>query len=70
MGQPKPRLVDFDNCPHCGDELYAMTDESLEPDLFYDGDTVKCAAEPSCGVVGTMVADGETCYVSFDEDED
>jgi hypothetical protein len=45
-----------------------MTDEHLEPDLFYDGDKVICGAEKSCGIVGSMTADGETCYISFDEE--
>ncbi len=61
------RTVDFDNCPECGDELEVRDESTLDDGFFWDGEEVFCG---SCNKrVGTMVADGETCYVSFDEEE-
>jgi len=63
------RAVEFDNCPDCGDELEVRSKAALELEVgqFWDGEQVFC---PSCDkAVGTMIADGETCYVSFDEEE-
>lgn len=61
----KKRHIDWENCSECGDELYSLTDEYLEPDQFYDGDEVFC---DGCKKrVGNVNADGETCYISMDD---
>lgn len=61
----KFRPVDFDECPICGGDLSALTDEKLEEYNFYDGDEVHCLACKK--QVGNMIAD-ETAHVSFFEE--
>lgn len=57
----RKQIIDFEDCDKCGvGILYQMND--ADDGFFYDCDPVYCE---DCGLVGSMVCDEESCYVSF-----
>jgi len=55
-------LVDFDECPECGDDVEILTD-CEEKGFFYDGDEARCCA---CHYPAQFSCDSETPgYISW-----
>jgi hypothetical protein len=64
--KPFWKTIDFECCVVCGDELQGHT--KLENDgYFYDEDPVRCVGDCQ-KVVGHMSCDGESAYVSYDDE--
>jgi hypothetical protein len=57
-------LVDFAECPNCGDDAEILTDCNVDGE-FYDGDEARCC---QCGAIGQFSCDGEdTGYISWED---
>jgi hypothetical protein len=57
-------LVDFAECPNCGDDAEILTDSDVDGE-FYDGDEARCC---QCGAIGQFSCDGEdTGYISWED---
>jgi hypothetical protein len=57
-------LVDFGECPNCGDDAEILTDCNVDGE-FYDGDEARCC---QCGAIGQFSCDGEdTGYIIWED---
>lgn len=63
---PKPiwKLVDWECCENCGDDVECFTQAGGK--IVYDGDEIICLG---CGLVGQMNADGEDAWACWDEED-
>jgi uncharacterized protein with PIN domain len=65
----KFHVIDWDECPECGDELVveSMDDPNnpLPQNYVYDGDPVRCA---SCGCCGFVSADEDGVSLIWNDD--
>ncbi len=65
MGQKWRRLDWNDECPSCGCGPESLTPESLEANMAYDGDAVRCE---ECGHPGSVSADEDEAHINWHDD--
>lgn len=68
MAKKRWILVDFDSCPECGNDPEILT-ASDDPELFFDGDEVRCCQQ--CGPIGSFSCDEDgSGYINWHDGTD